>query len=230
MTLKSSALMEAVIDFLLPYFMPSALDIHDARIEIVDTLTAYAARTRSEYLQVARIIAFSMTALDVLAEAKTTDMSLSMRVRYRGCANNLNRTTMQLEKALDQRLALDAAQPDAAHCDAPQCDAPQYDMTQPDAAQFDIPECEIPDTAAPAPQPAVETRHVDEQGDVVARVTAAIAAHRQGLAYHQGLASSQPTTGTLAAHQAERNKQLWAQTMIDTLQQMGIPVQRIPSP
>jgi hypothetical protein len=32
-------------------------------------------------------------------------MSQSMRLRYRGCANNLNRSTLQTEKALDQRLA-----------------------------------------------------------------------------------------------------------------------------
>ena len=56
-------------------------------------------------LQAAQIIAFGMTTLDVLAEAKTAEMSQSMRLRYRGCANNLNRSTLQTEKALDQRLA-----------------------------------------------------------------------------------------------------------------------------
>jgi hypothetical protein len=55
-------------------------------------------------LQAAHIIALGMTTLDVLAEAKTAEMSVSMRLRYRGCANNLNRSTLQTEKALDQRL------------------------------------------------------------------------------------------------------------------------------
>jgi hypothetical protein len=55
-------------------------------------------------LQAAHIIALGMTTLDVLAEAKTAEMSQSMRLRYRGCANGLNRATLQTEKALDQRL------------------------------------------------------------------------------------------------------------------------------
>jgi hypothetical protein len=58
-------------------------------------------------LQAAQIIALGMTTLDVLAEAKTADMSQSMRLRYRGCANGLNRSTLRTEKALDERLAYD---------------------------------------------------------------------------------------------------------------------------
>ena len=66
-------------------------------------------------LQAAHIIAFGMTTLDTLAEARTTEMSPSMRLRYRGCANNLNRSALQTEKALDERLAreLPAADPAA---------------------------------------------------------------------------------------------------------------------
>jgi hypothetical protein len=55
-------------------------------------------------LMAAHIIALGMTTLDVLTEAKTAEMSLSMRLRYRSCANSLNRSTLQTEKALDQRL------------------------------------------------------------------------------------------------------------------------------
>jgi hypothetical protein len=56
-------------------------------------------------LQAAQMIARGMTTLDILAEAKTTDMSTSMGVRFRGCANGLNRSTIQVEKALDWRVA-----------------------------------------------------------------------------------------------------------------------------
>src|SRR5271154_7637555 len=80
------------------------MDKHEARSEIIDTLASYETRTRAEMLQAAHIIAFGMTTLDVLAEAKTAEMSQSMRLRYRGCANSLNRSTLQTEKALDQRL------------------------------------------------------------------------------------------------------------------------------
>src|SRR6202453_2742147 len=92
------------IESLLPYFSAASRDKQEARSEILDTLAAYETRTRAEMLQAAHIIAFGMTTLDVLAEAKTAEMSQSMRLRYRGCANNLNRSTLQTEKALDQRL------------------------------------------------------------------------------------------------------------------------------
>jgi hypothetical protein len=55
-------------------------------------------------LQADHIIALGMTTLDVLAEAKTVEMSHPMRLRCRSCANSLSRSTLQTEKALDQRL------------------------------------------------------------------------------------------------------------------------------
>jgi hypothetical protein len=102
-----SAFLESIIAFLLPYVITAAKDARDARNEIIETLDAYATRTRTEMLQAAHIIALGMTTLDVLAEAKTAEMSQSMRLRYRGCANGLNRSTLRTEKALDERLAYD---------------------------------------------------------------------------------------------------------------------------
>src|SRR5580704_19361945 len=104
MALPPNSFLETIIAFLLPYFSAAAMDKREARSEILDTLTSYKTRTRAEMLQAAHIIAFGMTTLDVLAEAKTAVMSQSMRLRYRGCANSLNRSTLQTEKALDQRL------------------------------------------------------------------------------------------------------------------------------
>ena len=101
---RPGSFLETIIAFLLPYFIAAATDKHEARSEILDTLVSYDTRTRAEMLQAAHIIALGMTTLDVLAEAKTAEMSLSMRLRYRGCANSLNRSTLQTEKALDQRL------------------------------------------------------------------------------------------------------------------------------
>ncbi len=99
-----NSFLETIIAFLLPYFIAASRDKQEARSEILDTLAAYETRTRAEMLQAAHIIAFGMTTLDVLAEAKTAEMSQSMRLRYRSCANSLNRSTLQTEKALDQRL------------------------------------------------------------------------------------------------------------------------------
>ena len=92
MALRPNSFLETIIAFLLPYFSAASMDKHEARSEIIDTLTSYDTRTRAEMLQAAHIIAFGMTTLDVLAEAKTAEMSPSMRLRYRGCANNLNRS------------------------------------------------------------------------------------------------------------------------------------------
>src|SRR5271167_2264283 len=104
MALGPGSFLETIIAFLLPYFTDAAINKHEARSEILDTLACYETRTRAGMLMAAHIIALGMTTLDVLAEAKTAEMSQSMRLRYRSCANNLNLSTLQTEKALDQRL------------------------------------------------------------------------------------------------------------------------------
>ena len=104
MAQQPNAYLETIIAFLLPYFSAAAADIREARSEIIETLALYATRTRAEMLLAAHIIALGMTTLDVLAEAKTAEMSVSVRLRHRSCANSLNRSTLQTEKALDLRL------------------------------------------------------------------------------------------------------------------------------
>src|SRR5271157_727286 len=99
-----NSFLETIIAFLLPYFSAASRDKHEARSEIIDTLASYATRTRAEMLMAAHIIALGMTTLDVLADAKTVEMWPSMRLRHRSCANSLNRSTLQTEKALDLRL------------------------------------------------------------------------------------------------------------------------------
>jgi hypothetical protein len=101
---RPNSFLETIIAFLMPYFIDASMNKHEARSEILDTLASYETRTRAETLQAAHIIALGMTTLDVLAEAKTAEMSQSMRLRYRSCANSLNRSTLRTEKAPDQRL------------------------------------------------------------------------------------------------------------------------------
>src|SRR5271168_3160828 len=117
MALRSSSFLETIIAFLLPYFSAASMDKQEARSEIIDTLASYETRTRAEMLQAAHIIAFGMTTLDVLAEAKTAEMSQSMRLRYRSCANSLNRSTLNTEKALDRRLDCELPAAPAATAD-----------------------------------------------------------------------------------------------------------------
>jgi hypothetical protein len=93
--------------FLLPYFLAVTSDYDIASAEVLETLASYGARTRSELINAARIIAFSFSALDMLAEVKATEMSPSMSLRFRGCANNLNRACQQNEASLAKKLACD---------------------------------------------------------------------------------------------------------------------------
>jgi hypothetical protein len=107
-----NAFLERLIRFLMPFFLTITPDLDAARAEILETLASYGAQTRAEMLNAVQVIAFGFSALDVLAEAKATEMSPAMRLRFRGCANNLNRACQQNEKTLAQRQA--SSQQDAA--------------------------------------------------------------------------------------------------------------------
>jgi hypothetical protein len=112
MSLQTSPFLERLIRFLIPYFIGVTPDSEAARAEILETLESYGARTRAEFLNAMQTIAYGMAALDMLHEAKTTEMSPSMRLRFRGCANNLTRNGQKHEQTLIKRLACD--QPGAA--------------------------------------------------------------------------------------------------------------------
>jgi hypothetical protein len=178
MAQRPNAYFETIIAFLLPYFSAAAADIHEARSEIIDTLTSYATRTRAEMLQAAHIIALGLTTLDVLAEAKAAEMSPSMRLRYRSCANSLNRSTRQTEKALDLRLG-----------------------------------DEVLPALNPTPEPINDMPEAELKA-AIEQAQAEIDTHRN---------RTRPET-----HE-ERNKQLWASAMIDSLKQLGVAVQPVPN-
>ena len=103
--LQASPFLERLLRFLIPYFTGLTADV--ARAEALETLAAYGARTRAELLSAVQIIVFSFAALETLTEAQTTDMSSSLRLRFRGCANNLNRSSQKTEQTLAERLACD---------------------------------------------------------------------------------------------------------------------------
>ena len=109
--IRPGAFLESLIRFLMPFFIATATDTDAARSEIIETLCSYGGRTRAELTNAARIIAFSMSSLDLLAESQRADLSPSQRVRFRSCANGLNRSVIQNEKTLDKRLAADPPQP-----------------------------------------------------------------------------------------------------------------------
>jgi hypothetical protein len=172
MSQQPSAFIESLIRFLLPFFIGTTVDMPAARAEILETLNSYGARTRAETLNAARIIAFSMASLDTLMEAKAADLSPSMKIRYRSCANGLNRSTIQNEKILDRSLG-----------------------------------CELPTQPDPIPEPVNDVPNADVQ-DAIEYAQAMLADHRA-------------RTSGAQSNLQDRNKQLWAGAMIDTLKEMG---------
>ena len=107
-TPQASPFLERLLRFLIPYFTGVSADIAVARAEALETLVSYGARTRAELLCAVQIIIFSFAALDTLAEANMDHISPAMRIRFRGCANNLNRNCQKNELILAKRLACDA--------------------------------------------------------------------------------------------------------------------------
>jgi hypothetical protein len=101
---QPSAFLETIILLLMPYFLESATTVAGARAEILRTLESYAARTRPNFLLAAQVIALGMTTLDTLHEARTLEMSVAMRLRYRGNASSLNRAMLQTDKSLQANL------------------------------------------------------------------------------------------------------------------------------
>jgi hypothetical protein len=106
--LTNSLFLKRLICYLMPYFAPVTNNMDRAEADIIETLASYGARTRAEFLNVVQIIACSMSGLELLTLAKVdTTLSASQQIRLRGCANNLNRSAHQAEKALTARLKCD---------------------------------------------------------------------------------------------------------------------------
>ncbi|WP_428489542.1 hypothetical protein [Rhodopila sp.] len=105
--LLASRTLETVIRFLTPYFSIDCPDFAATRDEILETLTSYAPRNRAELFATAKLIACTMTALSAMAEAEGADLTPSMRLRVRACANTVNRHANQAQQALDKHQARD---------------------------------------------------------------------------------------------------------------------------
>jgi hypothetical protein len=190
--------LERLILFLMPYFLPVASDPAAARADILATLASYAGRTRAEIINAARIIAFSFAALDTLAEAKTEDLSPSMRLRYRGCANNLNRSCQQNEQTLARRMGRDLP----------------GGIEVPLEPTNDIPEQEYEDALQHAHQEIADHRR---------RLAAKPSDFPTG-ARQTGKPSIFPTTPPKTDVQA-LSERMWGNAMMEVLSEMGMPVQ-----
>ena len=96
----------------MPYFIGVTPDAKAARAEALETLASYGARTRGELMNAVQVIILGFSTLETLCEASAgKNMSPSMRLRYRGCANNLNRNGQKTEQTLMKRLAREVPKP-----------------------------------------------------------------------------------------------------------------------
>jgi hypothetical protein len=224
MSTTPSPFLATMIAFLEPYFAAAGIDLAAARMEIVETLASYGTRSRAEIIQSAKIMAFSMCAMETLKEGMAPDMSLSMRLRYRSCANGLDRSSRQNEKALAARLARDL----------PGAREPSNDM--PDAAAHE---------AAQEAQAAIDGfrnrlmgRSPQPMGVYAEPVSKGPASKERELKVPGPTMPGSPTRELpmpefqwpavkASPEEAERTKTMWGDAMIKVLGDMGRPVQPV---
>ncbi len=188
-TLQASPFLERLLRYLMPYFTGVTPDPQAARAEALETLASYGARTRGELMNAVQVIILGFSTLDTLCEATAVEMSPSMRLRFRGCANNLNRNGQKTEQTLMKRLACDVPKP--------------TDLAAEPVA--DLPEAQVEET--------------------LQQTQAKIDTTRNRLCGNRPAHSPQPQQ----LSQEARNKRLWGSVMMDTLAEMGMPVQPAPT-
>ena len=100
---SASPLMTFILAALSSMMAPTLSDLALARLAAREAIDLYQARPRHELMTIGQIVAFAVTALDTLRLSMPDDLSLSMKLRLRGNANALNRSsrdcTLLLEKA-----------------------------------------------------------------------------------------------------------------------------------
>lgn len=171
MSLPSSSFLNRLIRFLMPFFLDTDGDVETAQQEILETLASYGARTRAELLSAAQIVAYSMSALEALNEAKGDDLSPAMRLRLRGCANGMNRASQQNETTLAKRIASETqADPVSSTASLADRDGVVVPAEPPTGGEPHA------DTRAIAPLPAVEASYIEQAKADFAALRAEMAA------------------------------------------------------
>ncbi|MDR3532060.1 MAG: hypothetical protein P4L90_16110 [Rhodopila sp.] len=101
-TLVTPAILDKVIGDLVPVFLTSVGgDLIAARNAAGSMLAAYDVETEEELRLAAEITSFGFGALDALGKSMNPDLPLNAVLRLRGCANSLQRSKHQCQRALD---------------------------------------------------------------------------------------------------------------------------------
>ena len=98
---------------LAPLFETKDTDPDDARQSAMSALAAYHPESRADFVNIARILAFSMASLAALGMAVADDLTPALKMRYFGRANALNRSADQSERIMMQRRREQRANPPA---------------------------------------------------------------------------------------------------------------------
>ena len=96
---------------LAPLFETKDTDPDDARQCAMSALAAYHPESRADFVNIARILAFSMASLAALGMAVANDLPPAAKMRYFGRANALNRSADQSERIMMQRRREQRANP-----------------------------------------------------------------------------------------------------------------------
>jgi len=213
-----------IIAFLEPWFLAAGIDLAAAQTEIVETLASYGTRSRAEIIQAAKIIAFSMASLDTLRDGTAPGLSPSMRLRYRSCANGLDRSSQQNEKALAARLA--HARPEAAEPIDDVADADAHDAVEAARATIDGYRNRL---AGRSPQPTgVHADPVVTRPAAMAPVPQVRGFELPGSPMDEPPIQDFPWPKVKVSPEAEeRTKTMWRDAMIKVLGDMGRPVQPV---
>jgi hypothetical protein len=112
-------------EHLIPLFKVGDVDDRLARSMAISAIQAYKPETRADYINVARTIAFSATALALLAKTTSPDMTIAEQMRTCGRANALNRSADQSERTMMQRRRYQKAHSSAERAPNPEPLAPE---------------------------------------------------------------------------------------------------------
>ena len=126
-------LMFIAAEHLIPLFRIGTIDLPMARRMAVSAIEAYQPESRSDYINAARTIAFSITAIALLGRAASDDMTMPEKMRAFGRANTLNRSAVQSERIMIQRRAHQQASPQAEQ-PVPTPEPPAPNLTLEDTA------------------------------------------------------------------------------------------------
>ena len=104
MTQPADLLMEFVLSLLVPFLTTGSLtDPALARRAAQETIAAYKAAGQDQLVTIAQLVAFALASLDNLRLSMPQDLSLSMKLKLRGTANALNRSSQRATATLDRQ-------------------------------------------------------------------------------------------------------------------------------